>query len=442
MTDEVWNYIFRNGPWPESSTIPKEKADIMKREFDYFYPFDIRSSGKDLIPNHLTFCIYVHAALFPEDKWPLGIRTNGHLMLNGQKMSKSKGNTLTMRESVEKFGADATRLSLADAGDGIEDANFDEKTANANILRLHTLIGWCEEIIKDDSALRTGEKNYHDKVFEEEVNDLINITKGHYENTNYKDALKYAFYELQSARDWYREVTSDVGMHAALVKYWIRVSALLVLPIAPHFSEHIWTLLGEPKSVQHARWPEVTKPVDRVVIDAGAYMRETTKTMRDAELGLLKKMNKGKGAQATYDPKKPKAVRIYVATGFPEWQDQCVQIVKDVYDAEKDKVDDAKVRDLLKDRGMIKDKRAMPFIQAFKKRMVQFGAQTAFNRTVPFSEVDVLNEFLPYLKRTLDLVDVEVLLADDAKAKDGPGFTKSIIESAEPGSPAFEYRNV
>ncbi|TCD60815.1 cytosolic leucyl tRNA synthetase, partial [Steccherinum ochraceum] len=227
MTDEVWNYVFRSGPWPESSTIPKEKADIMKHEFDYFYPFDIRSSGKDLIPNHLTFCIYVHAALFPEDKWPLGIRTNGHLMLNGQKMSKSKGNTLTMRESVEKFGADATRLSLADAGDGIEDANFDEKTANANILRLHTLIGWCEEMIKDDSALRTGEKNYHDTVFEEEVNDLINITKGHYENTNYKDALKYAFYELQSARDWYREVTSDVGMHAALVKYWIRVSALL-----------------------------------------------------------------------------------------------------------------------------------------------------------------------------------------------------------------------
>ena len=65
-------------------------------------------------------------------------------MLNGQKMSKSKGNTLTMREGIEKFGADATRLNLADAGDGIEDANFDEKTANANILRLHTLIGWCD----------------------------------------------------------------------------------------------------------------------------------------------------------------------------------------------------------------------------------------------------------------------------------------------------------
>lgn len=59
-------------------------------------------------------------------------------------MSKSTGNSLTLREAIEKFGADATRLSLADAGDGMEDANFEEKSANANILRVHTLLGWCE----------------------------------------------------------------------------------------------------------------------------------------------------------------------------------------------------------------------------------------------------------------------------------------------------------
>jgi leucyl-tRNA synthetase len=144
MTDEIWEYIFCDGLWPPSSPISKEKADAMKREFNYFYPMDIRSSGKDLIPNHLTFSIYNHAAIFPEEKWPLSMRANGHLMLNGKKMSKSTGNSLTLRDAVEKFGADATRLALADAGDGIEDANFDEKNANANILRLHTLIDWCQ----------------------------------------------------------------------------------------------------------------------------------------------------------------------------------------------------------------------------------------------------------------------------------------------------------
>lgn len=144
MTDEIWEYIFTNGPFPDPSPLPKSSADALKHEFEYFYPFDIRSSGKDLIPNHLTFAVYNHAAIFPEDKWPLSMRANGHLMLNGKKMSKSTGNSLTMREGIEKFGADATRLSLADGGDGVEDANFDEKTANANILRVHTLIGWCE----------------------------------------------------------------------------------------------------------------------------------------------------------------------------------------------------------------------------------------------------------------------------------------------------------
>ena len=144
MTDEVWDYIFRDGPFPADTTISKKHLDHLKSDFNYFYPFDIRSSGKDLIPNHLTFCVYNHAALFPEDKWPMSMRTNGHLMLNGKKMSKSTGNSLTMKDSVEKFGADVTRVVLADAGDGIEDANFEEKNANANVLRIHTLVLWCE----------------------------------------------------------------------------------------------------------------------------------------------------------------------------------------------------------------------------------------------------------------------------------------------------------
>ena len=185
--------------------------------------------------------------------------------------------------------------------------------------------------------------------------------------TNYKDALKYGFYELQTARDWYREVTNDVGMHADLVQYWIRISALLVLPIAPHFSEHIWsTVLKEPTTVQNAPWPTPSSTPDRTILDAGAYVKTTVKNLRDAELNLVKKMNKGKRTDAAYDPKKSKSVRIFVATSFPDWQNACVQIVKEAYVSEADKVDDAKVRALLTERGLIKDKRAMPFVQAFK----------------------------------------------------------------------------
>ena len=183
--------------------------------------------------------------------------------------------------------------------------------------------------------------------------------------TNYKDALKYGFYEMQTARDWYREVTSDIGMHAGLVKYWIRAAVLLVTPIASHFAEHVWSnILDEPKSVQFALWPEPSTPVDRAILQSGQYMRGTIKMIRDAELAMLKKMSKSKSTP--FDPKKPRSVRIYVATTFPEWQNRCVKIVEEAYDAEKEKVDDKKIRELLAKEGLIKDKRAMPFAQLFK----------------------------------------------------------------------------
>nr|CAD7605045.1 unnamed protein product [Timema genevievae] len=134
MTPEVWDYIFiKESRFPSKSKIPRASLDLMKREFEYWYPVDLRCSGKDLIQNHLTFFIYNHCAIWPEDKgkWPKGIRANGHLLLNSLKMSKSDGNFLTLSEAVEKFSADGMRLCLADAGDSIEDANFVESMADA-----------------------------------------------------------------------------------------------------------------------------------------------------------------------------------------------------------------------------------------------------------------------------------------------------------------------
>ena len=198
-------------------------------------------------------------------------------------------------------------------------------------------------------------------------------------STNYKDALKFGFYDFQIARDWYREVSTDVGMHHDLVQYWIRTAALVVTPIAPHFSEHIWTaILKSPQSIQLAAWPTPSDPVDRTLLEAGQYMRGTIKIIRDAEVSLLKVLTKAKGKKSSpdafYDPKKPKAVRIYVATAFPEWQDTCVQIIKEAYSKEEEKIDDTKVKQLLTERELIKDKRAMPFIQAFKVcHIIQHG---------------------------------------------------------------------
>ncbi len=203
FTDEVWDYIFTLRQDVQSD-ISMSALDAMRREFEYWYPLDVRVSGKDLIQNHLIFFLYVHIALFPKDLWPRAVRANGHLLLNGEKMSKSTGNFLTLSQAINKFGADATRIALADSGDGIEDANFEESVANSNILRLYELRKWCEEVVRDtptavsagkqgafrDNVQRTGAKGFWDRVFENELNALVKETQHHYDR--YENAIRVA----------------------------------------------------------------------------------------------------------------------------------------------------------------------------------------------------------------------------------------------------------
>ena len=62
-------------------------------------------AGKDLIQNHLTFSLYNHTAMWPQqDMNPRAFRCNGHLLLNSEKMSKSTGNFKTLSE-VSVHGA-------------------------------------------------------------------------------------------------------------------------------------------------------------------------------------------------------------------------------------------------------------------------------------------------------------------------------------------------
>lgn len=64
MKNEAWDYILLNKPYDPSLNIPEFKLKIMRDEFEYWYPMDLRCSGKDLIKNHLTMSLFIHAAIW------------------------------------------------------------------------------------------------------------------------------------------------------------------------------------------------------------------------------------------------------------------------------------------------------------------------------------------------------------------------------------------
>ena len=87
--------------------------------------------------------------------------------------------------------------------------------------------------------MRSGQFNFFDRAFENEMNFLIEQTTAHFDSTMYKLGLKTGLFDYQNARSWYRDVTGG-DMHRDLVLRFIETQTLLLAPIAPHWSEYIW----------------------------------------------------------------------------------------------------------------------------------------------------------------------------------------------------------
>lgn len=239
LTEEVFDYIFRNKDLSSPCKIPKETLDQMRSEFRYWYPMNLRVSAKDLIPNHLTMALFNHAAIWEDEPglWPQGYYTNGHVLVDAEKMSKSKGNFLMMNDTIKKYGADATRFACADAGDSLDDANFSRESADSAILSLVNEFTWIEENLNKED-LRTGtDYNLADKILMNEINRLINACGAAFETMQFKEGVKEGWFEMLNARSDYRVWCNDSGisMHRDILQRWSESLVILICPICPHW---------------------------------------------------------------------------------------------------------------------------------------------------------------------------------------------------------------
>ena len=459
MTPDVWDAIFLGAEFPESCAIPRELLSKMIQEFNYWYPFDLRVSGKDLIQNHLTFCLYTHTSIWSgrEDLWPRGMRSNGHLLLNAEKMSKSTGNFKTLAQAIQEYSADAMRIALADAGDAMDDANFEHQTANGAILRLTKELTWIEEIIGSLDTLRDEEPtSFIDRVFENELKFAVHVTKEKYDQYLFREALKYGVYDLQIARDQYRYACGAEGMNRRLVLMYIDWSTRLLAPICPHLCEHIWRdLLKHDGFVIKAGWPQVDKP-DLMLQQMSQYLERKIHELRKSIIKAELPAKARKGEPAVAPPGPVYACELIVPTEYGGWQAKALTMLSDIYQAHENEgrpngksfpdglmgIIMAKVRE---DKSLMElgpksiKSMIMPFFKS-KSDVAEISGKAALEVRLPFDECALLTENLSYLERALNLESISIrsVSYEDQQSESNP-----LISSASPGSPAsiFSHKN-
>jgi leucyl-tRNA synthetase len=277
LTPKVFDYIYHGkGEQTEISKatgIAVELLGAMREEFLYWYPFDLRNSAKELVANHLSFCVFHHAALFPPEHWPKGIGVNGMLMVEGQGMHKSKGNFITLKSAIDKYGADATRCGLMLGGEGMDDPDWRADNVYDIKNKFDALKSFANNIINITAVCKQSENTVLERWLQNKLQHRIQEVTGNLDELKTRTALQTALFEVWNDIRWYIQrkgntntVSPVDAMLVDVVKTWLK----LLTPFAPYMCEELWSQAGETGFISTAQWPKF----DESKIDFAAEEQE------------------------------------------------------------------------------------------------------------------------------------------------------------------------
>lgn len=242
INDELFNYVFLG------KGKGKKEWKKLKEEFEYWYPLDFRNSGKDLVQNHLTFFLFNHVAIFPKKYWPKSIGVNGWVKVEGKKMSKSLGNLIPLREMKEKFGADVSRLTILNGGEGLDDPNWDSRFAKNLNKKFENIFN----LVKNYG--NGGNKTEKiDGWMENKLALHVNEATKFIEEILFRSAIQKIYFELVSDIKWYLKRTDKPNKKT--LKKVIESLIILMQPFTPHLAEELWEKIGKKTLVSLAEWP-------------------------------------------------------------------------------------------------------------------------------------------------------------------------------------------
>ena len=249
-------------------SVPAEKVNEIQNEFNYWYPLDWRLSAKDLVGNHLSFLMFTHSAIYPEDKWPKGTVVFGMGLLEGNKMSSSKGNVILLKDAIKDYTADVVRLFLMASAEPWQDFDWREKEVLGTKRRLE----WFREFAARVEEIKGSplDLNNIEEVELKRTIDLWMISQLNEHIKNSTEALE-VFQTRQALQDSLFLLKKDVDHYLYRVKHiiddndpaviyvlstvleaWIR----LLAPFTPHTSEELWNAYGGEGFVSESPWPE------------------------------------------------------------------------------------------------------------------------------------------------------------------------------------------
>ena len=289
ITDAFFDYILLGAGSPDKIAkeckIDSYTIEHIRNEFNYFYPVDSRHSGRDLVPNHLTFFIFNHVAIFDKNKWPRQIVVNGSVLMEGKKMSKSLGNIIPLRAAIKEYGADTIRLAMLVSAEILQDADFSFDTVRgirSKLAGIFEMAEMCRTMLADESKQDQGnqqQQQKHTLLLEDRwllsrLQRAIADTTTSLDKLRIREAIFYTLYSLDRDLQWYmkRATARKRENIAEMLSEFLNIQVRMLAPFAPFTAEEAWELLGNRQYLTAERWPVLEEKKIDIVAEESEFL--------------------------------------------------------------------------------------------------------------------------------------------------------------------------
>jgi leucyl-tRNA synthetase len=263
FVDSSWyfiRYCLRKGNIDLASALRSLESEVR-----YWMPVDQYIGGIEHAVLHLLYSRFFvkvmrDLGLIDFSEPFKNLLTQGMVIKDGAKMSKSKGNVVDPNHLIQKYGADTLRLFSLFAAPPEKDLEWSDKGVEGAYRFLKRLWGI---VYKNSDKLRVTSYEYKDKnssLITHHSSQLLRKTHQTIKRVTTDIEREYHFNTAVAAlMELVNEIASfKPGTHEdwASLRFSVERALLLLSPFAPHVAEELWEALGNKSSIFEERWPD------------------------------------------------------------------------------------------------------------------------------------------------------------------------------------------
>ena len=296
FVESSWYFLKYTCPDYKDGALDKEKVD-------YWMSVDQYIGGVEHAVLHLLYSRFFNRVLnefgFVEEREPfLNLLTQGMVIKDGAKMSKSKGNVVDPDYLIKKYGADTTRLCCIFASPPEKDLEWSDKGVEGSfrfLQRVWRLVNERVKILKDTKTSMKP-KNTNDETMQlsYKIHKTIKKVTEDIDRFHLNTAVA-SIMELVNAIYKFLENEQNQREETGLLKGAIETTIALLFPFVPHITEDLWEKLGNNPDDLNSFWPEYDERYiveDRVTIaiQINGKLRDTYEVERGIDATRLKEV--------------------------------------------------------------------------------------------------------------------------------------------------------